>query len=240
MDAVAKLITAIASLLGAIAWPTAFLIALLVFRKPLKEQLGRLRKGKVGFVEVELEQIASVAAQTTTDASGAVTVEQVKSAARIESRSGDIGETELLRQLNQLSFEYDTLRRTLPSGHERSVAMTRVLVQMRAIGPSIAHRIDVYKNSHSGGDRLAAIAIMQMRPDTADIPWLVQRFREDHPFIFYHATLALQNLANLPDEAIHGRVQRAAAEALAILKSFDGEQDKNSVALLEPLSRGWR
>lgn len=235
MDATARLITSIAALLGAIAWPTAFLVALFAFRKQLRDQLGRLRKGKVGFIEVELEQLASASADELPKASGAVTVEQVSSAARIEARSEDIGQTELLRQLDKLAIEYDTLRRTLPPGPKRTMAMTRILAQMRAIGPSVARRIDAYKTSGSPGSRLAATAIMQMQPASADIPWLVQRFRDDAPFVFYHAALALQNLANDADEATRDRVRKAAADALAIVKSYAGEPDLDTIDILELL-----
>ena len=59
MDNVTKLITAIAAVLGAIAWPSAILISLLIFRSQIRDLLSRLKKGKLGFLEVELEHLAS-------------------------------------------------------------------------------------------------------------------------------------------------------------------------------------
>jgi hypothetical protein len=235
MDTTAKLITSIAALVAAIAWPAAFLIVIFTFRKQLREQLGRLRKGKVGFVEIELEHVAASAVTGVVETTGAITAEQVHSAARIEARSADIGQPELLRQLDKLSIEYDTVRRTLVPGPSRTAAMTRILVQMRAIGPSVAQRVDVYKSSGSPGSRLAAIAIMQMHPQVADIPWLVQRFKDDAPFIFYHAALALQNVANEADEETRSTVRLAAGQALKIVKSFSGTPDQETIDVLEHL-----
>lgn len=236
MDADAKLITAIAALLAAIAWPGALLVAVSMFRRQIRDLLGRIKKGKLGFVEFELEQLASTTVAGTVYTSGAVTAEQVQSAARIEAQSDEIGEAELLRQLDKLCIEYDTVRRTLVPGPSRTAAMTRILVQMRAIGPSVANRISVYKSSGSPGSRLAAVAMMQMHPQSADIPWLIQRFRQDAPFLFYHAALALQNVANDADEDTRQVVRTAAQEALKTVTSFSGTPDQDTIDILAPLA----
>jgi len=236
MDSAAKLIIAIAALLGAIAWPAALLIVVFVYRIQIRDLLVRLKRGKLGFVEIELEHLASTSMTKEVETSGAITVEQVDSAARIEAQSAEIGATELLRQLDKLGIEYDTIRRTMPPGPLRTAAMTRVLIQMRAVGPSVASRVDAYKGSGSPGARLAAVAIMQMHPQSADLPWLVERFRKDAPFIFYHAALALQNAANDADPATRARVREAAREALGVVKSFAGTPDQDSITVLEPLA----
>ena len=234
MELAASLISSFAALLGAIAWPAAFLTALFIFRKPFRELLGRVRKGKVGFVEVELEHVA-LATERTLDASGAITVEQVHSAARIEARAEDIGETELLRQLDKLCLEYDALRRALPPSNERTRAMTQVLVKMRSVGPSVMDSINVYKGSGSPGSTLAAIAMMQMVPRRGDLNWLLNRFREPQPFIFYHAALALTNIANTTSGHERENVIDVAKRALEIVNEFDGVVDENTVSVLNSI-----
>jgi hypothetical protein len=235
MESAAKLITSLAALVAAIAWPAVFLVALLVFRRPFKELVGRLRKGKVGFVEVELEQIALSVEEKSQDSSGLVTVEQVHSAARIKARSDDIGRTELLQQLDALCLEYDALRRTLSPSNERTRAMTRVIVKMRLLGLSVVDQIAAYKSSGSPGSRLAAIAIMQMTPQAADLDWLLNRFNENQPFIFYHAALALQNLANTSGGDQLEKVINTARQGLNLINSFDGKVDQNSVLVLNSI-----
>jgi hypothetical protein len=77
--------------------------------------------------------------------------------------------------------------------------------------------------------------MMQMQPDRADLTWLVRRFREDHPFVFYHAALAFQNVANDGDPEVLDEVKAATREALATLQAFKGEPDASSIQVLEAI-----
>ena len=77
---------------------------------------------------------------------------------------------------------------------------------------------------------------MQMHPQSADIGWLVERFRDDAPFIFYHAALALQNVANEADGSTREKVRKAAQEALEIVESFSGTPDQETINVLTPLA----
>ncbi len=243
-ESVAKLLVAFATLLGAIAWPLTFLAIVLLFRNELREiaikippLIERIKKGKIGFLELELQEVSDSVPETI-EPSGAITNRQVKSAVKIEARADEIGEHELLAQLDRLCMEYDAIRRLQPPGHARTRAMTRVLVQMRVLGLSLSPHIDAYKSSGSAGSRLAAISMMQMKPAIADLSWLVRRFAEEAPFVFYHAALALQNAAN--DNSYEQRVliRDAAKEALSIVQSFDGEPDAQSITVLQSIIGG--
>lgn len=241
MEGWAKLITAVAALLGAVAWPAAVATLLIVFRQEIRNALAkipsvidRMRALKLGAVATELDRVADQAvarAQST----GAISVAEVETAALISRDSAAIGELALAEQLDRLCIEYDTIRRVMPPSDRRTSAMTRVLVRMRSLGPSISSRISAYASSGSPGSRLAAVAMMQMEPNKADLSWLVERFRNEHPFIFYHAALALQNVANDGDVERLAATKAAAAEALAILEDFDGEPDASSVHVLTAL-----
>jgi hypothetical protein len=238
VDNAAKLITAIAAILAALAWPAVLLTALLVFRKPLAAAfdrvpaaIDRMQKVKLGILEAELEQVAERTANAVSKG-GVISVEEVRTAARIETQAEELGHQALLRRLDRLCLEYDSLRQTLPSGFERTRAMTRVLVQMRTLAPSISSYVEIYKSSGSPGSHLAAVAMMQMEPVRADIDWLLERFRRDTPFIFYHAALALKNLMNHSDEAARNRVRTAAAAAVEVVRSFQGEPDAETLEIL--------
>jgi len=114
--------------------------------------------------------------------------------------------------------------------------MTRIVVKMRSLAPSVINSIDVYKGSGSAGSRLAAIAMMQMVPGKADLDWLKERFTSERAFIFYHAALALQNVGNIcrtPQEKKH--LRDIAQQALSIVRSFHGTPDRNTVDVLEML-----
>ncbi|WP_419808948.1 hypothetical protein [Sphingomonas sp.] len=241
MEPAAKLITALAALIGALAWPAAVLSLVLIFRREIRGALAkipsvidRVKALKVGAVETELEKVADQLGSQTSE-SGAVSIAEVEAAAKIVLDAGVVGEPVLVDQLERLCIEYDTIRRVMPASDRRTHAMTRVFVQMRSLGPSISDRVDAYKSSRSAGRRLAAVAMMQMEPNKADMEWLVGRFREEHPFVFYHAALALQNVANDGTIDMLEAAKRAASEALSILGSFEGQPDASSVQVLEAL-----
>jgi hypothetical protein len=107
---------------------------------------------------------------------------------------------------------------------------------MRSLAPSLIEYLDVYKGSGSAGSRLAAIAMMQMVPTFADVEWLEGRFSSDQPFLFYHAALALQNVAD-SRETIEGKleIREAAQRALKQVKSFSGVPDRSTIEVLETL-----
>jgi hypothetical protein len=231
------ILTAIAAILSAVAWPLVFLTVLLAYRRPLSEAvrkipsvIDRIQSVKIGALEAELEKIGSLPENR---GSGEITSEQISVAAKIESRIDDYGQIELLKQLDKLCLEYDSIRHSMPPGSLRTSAMTNVIVRMRALAPATSTKIEVYKGSGSPGSRLAAIAMMQMTPQLGDLKWLSDRFRLESPFIFYHASLALRNMANNADEIKKSEIKSVAQDALSILKNYNqGTPDKNTIAVL--------
>ncbi len=114
--------------------------------------------------------------------------------------------------------------------------MTRVVVKMRALAPSLVEYMDAYKGSASAGSRLAAVTMMQMTPRVADIDWLRERFFSEQPFVFYHAALALENAASVCDTPEKKeRLRETAQRALAKVKNFKGPSDKGTLEILEVL-----
>ena len=239
MEGAAKLITAFAALLGAIAWPISIFSLAFLFRNEIKAAAGKLpalldrvRKMKLAGIEADLDKIAD---STPNNTMGNITQEEVEVAVKIAYDANQY-DLELTRQLDRLCVEYDSLRKTLPAGPVRTKAMSRVLIKMRALAPSLVSTIDIYKNSSSPGRRLAAVAMMQMNPEACEIDWLTKRFEVEHPFIFYHAALALQNFVNdnLPQSNFN-KLANAVQKSLKILRSFDGIPDAASIAVLEKI-----
>jgi hypothetical protein len=75
-----------------------------------------------------------------------------------------------------------------------------------------------------------------MVPRAADVEWLKERFFSEQPFVFYHAALALQNVANIasaPDEK--QRLRNVAQSALAKIESFPGAPDQGTIEVLKSL-----
>lgn len=241
MDNWVKLLTAVAAILGATAWPLALLVIALLFRGVLQNaisripsMLDRVTKASVAGIKVELDRVADAEKE---DKGGTVTPNQKESAARIAVEKHDLGAQPLLAELDRLCLEFDALRRTLPSGDIRTRAMTRIVVQMRSLAPSLIEFLDAYKGSGSAGSRLAAIAMMQMVPTSVDVEWLERRFSSDAPFLFYHAALALQNAMDSPDtnETKLLEICASARRALERVKSFNGVPDRSTIEVLEAL-----
>lgn len=168
-------------------WPLLLGSVAFVFRKEIRLALDkapalfeRIRKASLAGINLELDRVAANE-QGAANAGGKVTPRQIEAAARIEVQARDIDSQSLLNELDQLCLQYDSLRRSLPSGPERTEAMTRVLIKMRSLAPSLVSHIEAYKGSGSPGSRLAAIAMMQMVPHVADLGWLKERFRLNTP-----------------------------------------------------------
>jgi hypothetical protein len=241
MEGFAKLLTAIAALVGSLAWPSAILAILWVFRTELRSALNkvpldRLKKASLPGVALELERVADAEAEGNGNKGGNITPRQFEAATRIAVQTREVGIQALLGELDRLCLEYDSLRRALPSGENRTRAMTRIIVKMRSLAPSLIEFLDSYKGSGSSGSRLAAIAMMQMIPRKADLDWLRDRFSSEQPFLFYHAALALQNVANISDTPEKKRhLREIAGQALAAVKSFAGTPDQGTIEVLEML-----
>jgi hypothetical protein len=239
----AKLLTSIAALLAAIAWPMAAFLIVYIFRTELRSTLNkvpalleRLKKASLPGIALELDRVADAEAQSGAAKSGNITPRQIEAATRIASQTQEVGSQTLISELDRLCLEYDALRRTLPSGEERTRAMTRVIVKMRSLAPSLVDRLDTYKGSGSPGSRLAAIAMMQMVPLAADLNWLKDRFATEHPFLLYHSARALQNVANVcdtPEKKKH--LREVVQQSLTTVKSFAGIPDPGTVQVLEML-----
>jgi hypothetical protein len=243
MEEFAKLLTGVAALVGAIAWPATVFLIVYIFRTELRTSLNklpilldRLKKASLPGLSLELDRVADAEAQSGADKSGNVTPRQIEAATRIAVQTREIDPQTLLRELDRLCLEYDSLRRSLPAGEKRTRAMTRIIVKMRSLAPSLLDFLDMYKGSGSAGSRLAAIAMMQMAPSVADLDWLKDRFSTEHPFIFYHAALALQNVANISDTPEKKRrLREVVQEALAIVKAFAGPPDQGTIEVLDML-----
>lgn len=242
MEAFAELLIATAALVRAVVWPLTFLALIWVFRNELRLILSKLptlldkiKKASLAGINLELDRVAAEA-DISGNESGKITPRQVEAAARIEIQTHEVGPQPLLNELDRLCLEYDSLRRSLPSGPERTRAMTRVIVRMRSLAPSLVDYLDAYKGSGSAGSRLAAIAMMQMVPRVADLDWLKDRFSSEQPFLFYHAALALQNIANISDTPEKKRrLREVAQQALSTIKSFPAIPDAETVQVLEML-----
>lgn len=166
-----------------------------------------------------------------------ISPEQIRSAACVEVQAKSLDRATLRDQLQQMCIEYETIRKVLPPSRGRTRAMTEVLLKMRTLGPSVADMLDELKSSDSPGKRLAAVAIMQIDPAKVDFRWLVDRFSQEKPFIFYQSAVALQVVAQQGNPQRRKAAEAAAEEARKVVEAFDGPKDENTLEVLRALVR---
>jgi hypothetical protein len=140
--------------------------------------------------------------------------------------------------MDELARQYELLRSTRDKQSRQAsdaeiVQMNKVVSQMRALALSCLPYWDEYAQSERPGDRLAAVVIVQMSPNPKYLDWLADRFRTDRPFIFYHAALALQSMADQCWTQASDRIKAATQRALDQIRSFKGVPDKKTVDILE-------
>ena len=90
MDEYAKLLTSVAALFGALAWPGAFLVAVFFYKGELKSALNkipvildRVKKASLAGIALELDRVADAEAKEDTDKTGKITAQQVEAAAAL-------------------------------------------------------------------------------------------------------------------------------------------------------------
>jgi hypothetical protein len=116
-------------------------------------------------------------------------------------------------QLAALAHDYESLRATLPAGPDRTRKMEKIMSQMRTLAPMMDPGLRrELQNSPSPGQRLAAIACIQVHPDIGSLRWLAERVGSEKPFVGYHAALALFYAAqdpNIPSAELLLAIRRA-------------------------------
>lgn len=197
-----------------------------------------MNKIKLGLLEADLDKVAAAAASAGAIElqSGDVTGPQIEAAVKIERYAPQIGSSALVQQMQLLCEEYDTTRTVMPSGSERTRVMTQILAKMRVLAPSVADYIAEFKRSHTAGGRLAAVAIMQFVPSTADDAWLLERFKSDQAFVFFHSANVIRNMARSEDINTAKRGKRLASQALRVIEEFGGVKDQNTLKLLKSIT----
>jgi tetratricopeptide (TPR) repeat protein len=136
-------------------------------------------------------------------------------------------------QLLALANQYEEIRRTMPSGDDRTRRMELVASKMRSLALPAYPLLGDLIGSESTGQRLAAVSILEAIPNTDHLPWLTERIAVEKPFIGYHAAIALLNAArNLRGSENHAAVQEAIHQALQNLDR-KAWKDPNQLAVLE-------
>ncbi|MEK6396634.1 MAG: hypothetical protein V4734_00980 [Terriglobus sp.] len=239
------------TLITGLAWPLFACVATYYFRSELKtllkvleERLSSAKSFKLGPVEVG--EIFDKAAQKTKETLGnseairdvpEVQVESSKELAE-ELKSNKVPREERLAfaelRLTKLALDYDLLRQKLDPGPARTMRMDEIVSLMRTFALPAIPLLGMLMTSDSPGERLAAIAILQVKSFSKYINWLRNRFvEEDQAFILFHTALVLRRMSRIPRFAQNTNLEEAISFGLQKVKSFKGgEPDQSTIEVL--------
>ncbi len=142
---------------------------------------------------------------------------EMLAAARLESIANSREPFDARERMLALAREYESTRASMEGGFARTQAMESVAAKMRATALAAAPWLEQFQSAATPGARLAAIAILQLRPQAGSLGWLVARLAVERPFIGYHAAVALDRAIDALPAADTDTLRQAIEQAYRIL-----------------------
>ncbi len=135
-------------------------------------------------------------------------------------------------QVRSYAHLYERTRQRMRPSDERTHRMEQIFERMANLATASYPLLDELARSPSPGERLAAVAILQVVAAEQYLPFLVQLVRSEKPFVGYHATKALQFAAGALDPSKYPLVLQAVKDAQAALTAASGGMDRGRQAVL--------
>jgi hypothetical protein len=143
-----------------------------------------------------------------------------------EFKEGQVPDT-VREQVVSLARRYERERASRAPGPERTAIMEEITREMRQLALIAYPMIEELAGSNLPGERLAAIAFLQIKPDAKYLDWLADRIANEKPFIKFQAALALRNATRSLSQEDRATLQTAiekAKKALEAAKATDTEE----------------
>jgi hypothetical protein len=132
-------------------------------------------------------------------------------------------------QVRSYARLYEGTRLRMRPSNERTQRMEQIFQNMRGLAPASYPLLNELAGSPSPGERLAAVAILQVFAAREYLPFLVRLVGSDKPFVGYHAAKALHFAAGSLDANSYPQLMDAIHDAQAALKSasvgFDSDRE---------------
>ena len=122
-------------------------------------------------------------------------------------------------QVRSYARLYQRTRQRMRASHDRTARMEQIFAQMRALATASYPLLDELANSPSPGERLAAVAILQLLASEQSLPFLIRLVGSEKPFVSYHAIKALHFAVGALDARVHPQLLEALQVARAVLES---------------------
>ncbi|HEX2570692.1 MAG TPA: hypothetical protein VH877_14140 [Polyangia bacterium] len=190
----------------------------------------RLSQQVVAKLTESVEEAARDALASGLGARDVPTDQQVSQAERIGQLSLAADETVIREQVLALAREYERIRGVMRGGPERTRRMEVIVTKLRSLAVAGYFLLRQLRSSSNAGERLAAIAMLQVRPDPDALAWLSERFPpHERPFVAYHAAVALRAaVQGLPLEHLGG-VRGALSRVQELIAQAEPDPDRDRV-----------
>ncbi len=244
----------IAAILQAIAWPCVAVAFFLVYRSKLASifdilavKLRDAKHVKAGQIEIDTEEAIHRAVSEAGERASneqflkAIPDEQIRAAQAVgeQLKAAPIAFSHKLdfvhTQAYDLVNQYEAARREMHPGPTRTRKMNEIAAKMRALSIAAYPLLPVLMGGKIPGERLAAICVLQVRPELGYFDWLIERvMNESQPFLFFQASVAILELVK-SHPYLHPEIAgRSIREALEKISNFQGgPPDQNTIEVLE-------
>lgn len=126
---------------------------------------------------------------------------------------------ELVRnQVRSCARIYERTRQRMEASDARTARMEQIFQSMQSLATATYPLLHELVASPSPGERLTAVAILQVFASELLLPFLVGMVKSEKPFVCYHALKALRFAVNSLDPASYDALTRAVNEAKAALQ----------------------
>jgi|GEM_PF-1907570 len=120
-------------------------------------------------------------------------------------------------QIRSYARLYELTRQRMPPGPERTARMEQIFERMRPLAIAAHGFVDELADSSSPGERLAAVAILQLFASERFLHFLVQLVGQEQPFVGYHAARALHFAVGALDSRFYPTLLASLREAQVLL-----------------------
>jgi TIR domain/HEAT repeats len=122
-------------------------------------------------------------------------------------------------QVRSYAHLYERTRQRMRPSRERTSRMEQIFEKMRVLATASYPLLDELAGSPSPGERLAAVAILQVFAAEQTLPFLVKLVGSEKPFVGYHAIKALHFAVGASDPHVYPQLLEAIRGAQASLDS---------------------
>jgi hypothetical protein len=143
------------------------------------------------------------------------------------------------RQIASYAQLYERTRQRMQPSSERTHRMEQIFEKMRAAALASYPLLDELSASPSPGERLAAVAILEVFASEEYLPYLVTLIGSEKPFVGYHAAKAIQFAVGAFDAKAYDKLMGAIQQGTNALQTahvgFDTNRQRTLRAAEEEL-----